>query len=134
MKKLLCVLLMVCLIPFAVLAETDLKSMSYDELIRLNQAVEREIMSRPEWKEVSVPGGVWRVGEDIPAGTYSIKTDKRSANFFVWKRAKDDYSDGGLVYNELIRKDEPYGKVTLTDGMVVECDAVIFAPPMTLGF
>ena len=64
MKKLFCLFLIVCLIPVFAAAETDLSSMSYAELVELSQQITKEIMSRPDWKQVEVPAGVWNIGTD----------------------------------------------------------------------
>ena len=74
MKKLFCLLLVVCVIPVFSWAETDLSSMSFDQLLDLRSALNAEIISRPEWKEVVVPAGTWIVGRDIPTGSYSVSS------------------------------------------------------------
>ena len=132
MKKLICILL-VCIIPVIAYAAVELSSMSYNDLLSLQKQIVAEIMSRPEWKEVTVPAGSWRVGEDIPAGTYSMRSD--FAGVTVWRREIDDYADNGLYYNEIIQRSGPCGKIILESGMLVELSAeVVFAPPLSLGF
>lgn len=92
-------------------------------------------MSRPEWKEVTVPSGNWKVGEDIPAGTYCIKVESESCYVSIWRKAIDDFSNDGFYYGEVIEIDNPCGKIELLDGMIVSLDnKVIFTPPITLGF
>ena len=61
MKRLIALIIaVVCMIPAAALAAgTDLASLSFDELLALRAALESEIVSRPEWKEVNVPAGTW---------------------------------------------------------------------------
>ena len=132
MKKLICIILILCL-PVIAVAETDLTSMSYDALVNLQRELTAEIMSRPEWKSVTVPAGTWLVGTDIPAGTDSISA--KFTGVQVWRRAIDDYSDNGLYYNEIIQESEPCGKIILTKGMVfVNSGEVVFSPPLSLGF
>ena len=137
MKKLVSfALVLVMLLSFSVaFAEVNLSELSYDELLILQKNLIKEIMSRPEWKEVSVPIGQWKVGVDIPAGTYSIKTNERSCLVCVWRNAVDDYSNGGLYYNEVISGDKPCGKIQLLDGMTITVNnPVIITPPTSLGF
>lgn len=136
MKKLFTLILIVCMMTAVASAETDLSGMSYDELIDLRQKVTAEIMSRPEWKEVEVPAGTWTVGRDIPAGAYCVKiSGSRMANVSVWKNAPKDYSNNGLIYNELISDGSPYGRMELQEGWIVEIGfPVIFTPPISLGF
>lgn len=74
MKKLLSILLLVCLlIPAAVAEDIDLSKLSFDELASLRDRCQMEMLSRSEWKEVQVPQGIWQVGKDIPAGDWIIK-------------------------------------------------------------
>ena len=71
MKKLFALLLLL-IIPASAIAEIDLSSMSYDELVALKDQINLAIWNSQEWQEVEVPQGVWLVGEDIPAGHWSI--------------------------------------------------------------
>lgn len=55
-------------------AETfDLSGMSYDELVALKNRINLAMWQSEEWQEVTVPQGVWVVGEDIPAGHWTVK-------------------------------------------------------------
>ena len=76
MKKLLSLLLMLALlIPVSANAVT-LSEMTFDELVALREKIAVELTKRPEWKEVTVPIGVWKVGEDIPEGHWVISAKK----------------------------------------------------------
>ena len=114
MKKLLCVLLIVCFLPVFALSE-DLSSMSYDELIDLHRQLVKEIMSRPEWKEVEVPAGKWIIGEDIPEGSYSVTPVKNSSVINVY--GNNSYGIPDLIY---LSDGETYGKLVLKDGMEID--------------
>ena len=132
MKKLFSVILLVCMIPVFAFA-ADLSDLSFDELIKLRDEINAEIVSRPEWKETEVPAGQWVVGEDIPAGTYSI-TCATHALVRVWKKAVNDYSNSGLLFNQAVKK-ETIGKISLEAGWIFDTSGVvIFAPPQSLGF
>ena len=63
--------LILALIPAAA-ADWDLSDFSFDDLIALRAQVQLEMMSRPDYEEVEVPLGVYKVGEDIPAGTWRV--------------------------------------------------------------
>lgn len=129
MKKLLCVLLIVCFLPVIALSE-DFSSMSYDELIELHRQLIKEIMSRPEWKEVEVPAGKWIIGEDIPEGSYSLTTVNDSSIVQVY--GTNNYGIPELIY---LQEGETYGKLILTAGMQIDISSpVIFAPVKGLGF
>lgn len=139
MKKLLSVILIAVLIlPAIALAEVDLSGMSYADLLALRSQVDRELVTRKEWKEVTVPAGEWTVGEDIPEGSYSIKdVDGKYTNVFVWGRAKEDYESGGglLVNSNVGYNGSSIGKVQLRKGnILVVSDPVILAPAQSLGF
>lgn len=141
MKKILAlvVLLAILATTAASAAEIDLAGMTFDELRELQQKVSAEIIKRPEWKEVVVPAGEWIVGEDIPAGSYSVKIHPTESSTYVkiWGHAIDDYSaGGGLVYDFIVKQERPvFGKVNLRAGYVVDIDEpVIFAPAVSLGF
>lgn len=76
MKRMLAVILTaVLLLSFVpAVADVDLSGMTIEELIVLKQQINYEISKRPEIKSVTVPIGVWKIGEDIPAGHWSITT------------------------------------------------------------
>lgn len=50
----------------------DLSGLSFDELVALKTKIDLAIWNSQEWQEVTVPQGVWVVGEDIPAGTWTV--------------------------------------------------------------
>lgn len=75
MKKILAFFLafaLVASIGAAAFAEVDLSGMSYDELVALKDQINLAIWNSAEWQEVTVPYGAWIVGEDIPAGKWTI--------------------------------------------------------------
>lgn len=53
-------------------SETGLSSMTYDELVMLKDRINIAIWNSQEWQEVEVPQGVWKIGEDIPVGHWTI--------------------------------------------------------------
>ncbi len=134
MKKIVCVLLcLVFLGSFAAADSVDLSGMSYDDLIALQKNLVTEIMSRPEWKKVTVPAGTWKVGEDIPAGTYGVSTDTILVTMSVYKNENKDFSD--LECMNVLSPEQSIGKLALQDGWVVELTGeVFFTPPVSLGF
>ena len=137
MKKICALVLALLLIQSAALA-ADLSGMSFDELLALRDQVQRELISRPEWKEVTVPPGEYTIGIDIPAGVYSISyAGKRPGNFRVWGAAVKDYkANGGLLINTSINKDDPLlARLVLKEGNVLETTtAILMTPYQGLGF
>jgi hypothetical protein len=73
MKKLIVFIVAVILLcPALASAEVDLSGMSFDELVSLRDQINYALMETEEWEEVTVPCGAWKVGEDIPAGKWTI--------------------------------------------------------------
>ena len=132
MKKLISFLLALILISGCACAE--LADLSFEELIETNRAIIKEIMSRPEWKEIKIPSGGWFVGEDIPAGSYSVAAQSHFCVMTVWKSDSQDIMKD-LVGEYPIYEDEPFGKVILQDGWYVTFSQnVILAPPKGIEF
>lgn len=73
MKKLLLALVLALSLPVFAQADVDLSGMSFDELVALNEQINLAIWNSQEWQEVTVPQGIWKVGEDIPEGHWTIK-------------------------------------------------------------
>ncbi len=130
MKKFLCLLLIALMITPGAIAETfDLSSLSFDQLRKLQQIVNQEIVSRPEWKEVTVPAGTWTVGEDIPEGSYSIRYNGMIVIIDI-----EDQNGNMILYNSLTNGGK-IGKVKLVKGYTGELSGKgIFAQAETLGF
>ena len=73
MKRFFCLLFVLVLLPVVSFADLpDLSGLSYDELVQLRDKINLAIWNSEEWQEVTVPIGVWVVGEDIPVGHWSI--------------------------------------------------------------
>ena len=107
MKKFLGFFLAVLLLlPVFASAEVDVKALSTEELLALRVSIVDELMARGEMKSANVPAGEYVVGDDIPAGSYSITTDQLLVTIVV-----GDY-DGMYV----VSPDSPVGKLTLKAG------------------
>ncbi|MEA4997998.1 MAG: hypothetical protein VB087_01280 [Candidatus Limiplasma sp.] len=108
MKRMLVLLLIVALfLPAMAYAEVDLTGMSYDELVALKGQIDLAIWASDEWQEVSVPVGVYTVGEDIPAGKWTIRAADASYITIKWG---DELSDSGvdLDYGDLYEYEALY--------------------------
>lgn len=73
MKKLAVVLVLLLALPVFAQADVDLSGMSFDDLVALREKIDLAIWNSQEWQEVTVPQGIWKVGEDIPVGHWTIK-------------------------------------------------------------
>ena len=141
MKKIISLFLVFVILsmPAALAEEIDVKKYSYKQLELIEKAIRHEMMTRPEWKRVTVPVGIWKVGDDIPAGTYSIRaTPEGITSVNLWRMAKDDYSSNGLILCESVIFDETdlIGKVIFEEGNVLEISGspVYLCPPVSLEF
>lgn len=75
-------------------AQIDLSTMSYEELVTLKNKINLAMWNSDEWEEVTVPQGVWIVGEDIPAEHWTIKAaDGAYANIKVCNKLDETKKD-----------------------------------------
>ena len=130
MKKLICILLLVCMTTFAAAETIDLSGLSFDELMALRDQLSAELISRPEWKEVVVPSGTWVVGKDIPVGEYSLSPGNGGGYIRIQRNGRSYISQG------IRDESDAFGKVELKTGDVIEIErgSIVFAPPVGLGF
>lgn len=160
MKKLFSLLLILALLvpSMAFAGGIDLSAFSFEELVQLRQQIARELTTRPEWKEVTVPQGIWLVGEDIPAGHWTITAADRGAPIlYIGKaleengREVDSFNSMMLGYYYKIELTSPQNimfdenkdissfDIELTDGLYIQIKyaSVIFSPftgKQSLGF
>lgn len=111
----------------------DLTAMSFEELIALRQEIDLLIFASDEYKNVSVPAGEYVIGEDIPAGTYTLDSDGM-AMISVYSDASKNIM--GMVAAHTVGNGETVGKIELKEGNVVEIQftSIIFKTYAGLGF
>ena len=125
---------------------SDLSELSFDQLIALKEQISKELTTRPEWKEVTVPQGVWKVGEDIPAGHWTISAYPGTASVLEFgtvldatKKEIDNYQSDFYYYISLQsperstfdeHSDISSDDILLTEGtyIIVAFGSVIFSP------
>ena len=144
MKKLLALVLSLalCLVGVAALAQDiDLSAMSFDELVTLRDQITTEITSRTEWKEVTVPPGMYEIGVDIPEGYWMITIEDGVATIQYGStpnESKTEIEYSGRTFNEVIGKNDPGYSIDMKDGNFVYIgrEPVIFTPYIrpSLGF
>ncbi len=88
----------------------DFSPYSNEELIVLETALQKEKLDRGIAKSANVPAGSYTIGEDIPAGDYSIELANGQAIGVVM------VNDGlGAMYS--LTSDNPtVGKISLSEG------------------
>ena len=111
MKRIASLFLILALfIPVAFAESINLDGLSYSELVNLKDRINLAIWESDEWQEVTVPQGVWIVGEDIPAGHWTVKcASEWRSTWIKWGEYLDPngeeiafkglYGDKHYVYN-----------------------------------
>lgn len=131
----------------------DLSKLSYDELVELKDQINLAIWNCQEWQEVEVPHGVWQVGKDIPAGTWTVTAgDECALMLELGEKLNSTGSgierDSSWEFWSLKSQNYKYFKpesdvesvtIELTDGLYICIDqgSVVFSPysgKPTLGF
>lgn len=110
----------------------DFSQYSFQELKDLQSAMNKALWASNGWQKVTVPAGVYIVGEDIPAGHWTI-SETNDSYFRVYKSMKDGDLTGLMYYSDL---NEPVN-IKLYDGNYVEIRdySIIFTPYTSgLGF
>lgn len=110
----------------------DFSRYSYEELLELQAALNKALWASDGWQNVSVPAGVYVVGEDIPAGHWTI-SEKNDAYFRVYGEMNNGELSNLLYDTDL---NEPVN-LKLYDGNYIEIRyfSVNFAPYVSgLGF
>lgn len=123
------------------LADVDLSGMSFDELVALRNQIDQAIWASDGWQEVTVPAGVYHIGEDIPAGKWTIRpADSQTAEVYYGVGLKNGGASIDDVYDvvQITSPDDAYAEYndvasvswTLEDGsyIKVESSSVVFTP------
>ncbi len=134
-------LMITLFVPVAISEDIDLSSYTWEELVELSAKINAELMSRPEFKEVIVPIGAYKVGEDIPAGKWTIYGHKNSGIIY-WGKELDEYgveiAKGKMIdyFTHWSEKDSITWNLVEGTYIVVTIDPVKFTPyiPQSLGF
>lgn len=153
MKRTLCIVLALVLvlsIAPAAFADVDLSGMSFDELVALKDQINLAIWNSADWQEVTVPQGVWKVGEDIPAGKWTIKAIPWGHSYIrIGSELKDAGTDVKSIASETVNdpdykyydatKDKTEWTVDLMDGQYIvvnygDCIFTPYAGKPSLGF
>lgn len=92
MRKILALVLILLSLVSVSFAEStfDLSGLSYDELVALKDKINLAMWQSEEWQEVEVPQGVYVVGEDIPAGKWTIKAADGVKVYVYWGDALNE--------------------------------------------
>lgn len=145
MKKLIILLMILIMLPVIALADPpDLSGMSFDELVQLKDQINLAMWNSQEWQQVTVPAGVWIVGEDIPAGMWEINAIGEDYLYCVYFDQLSEFGDGPAdgyacrvdMISTLKNKDGTWSDnmahvlyLDMKDGMYFQCShSVVFSP------
>lgn len=122
----------------------DFSGLSLAELAELQSRITLAMFETDEWQEVEVPQGVYKIGEDIPAGKWTIRAIDGGSAYVYWG---DVLSASGLSlsfsgdiyeYGNLYSKTSPSYRSTdrteitfdMQDGQyfIVDMGAAVFTP------
>ena len=102
MKKLVSLVVVLVLVSSVALATTvsfDFSGLSLAQLVEVQQQLTMAMWATEEWQEVEVPQGIWVVGEDIPAGTWTVKCADVGRDSYMMKECDlswgESLSDNG---------------------------------------
>lgn len=126
MKKLVALILAVLLLTGCALAEdwqAKLADYSLEELQAMAAAYDAEIIRRTK-ESFEVPTGTYIVGEDLPAGTYSVDYVNNSGILGLYDSQRALDTDDPYFF-EIVSKSERIGKVTLKAGDILTVDATV---------
>lgn len=125
-------ILMFCSVATA--ESIDLTSLSFEELIALRQEIDLLLFASDEYKNVPVPAGDYVIGEDIPAGVYTLECDGGYAMITVYSNASKDLMSMGACHS--VGGGETVGKIELKEGQIIEIEmgTITFKTYTGLGF
>ncbi len=150
MKRLITLILIIALaVPAAAAADLpDISGLTLDELVQLKDKINLAMWNSQDWQEVTVPVGVWTIGEDIPAGKWNLSVSpdsKKKTGHFIYCDLLDETgtTNGKLtelsfyVGQNINRKDNDDGKyptsldIEQTEGnyLIIEGAPFVFTPP-----
>lgn len=126
-------------ITFASAETFDISDLSFSELVVLKLKINLAIMQCDEWKQVTVHEGTYIVGEDIPAGDYTVTyTGSRQSNVYIYPSmqalSENDYIERHNMNPDF--ENATLGKLSLSNGQVItiQYGSVVFSPYIGLGF
>ncbi|MBR3795734.1 MAG: hypothetical protein IKK34_06865 [Clostridia bacterium] len=71
-------------------ADIDLSGMTYADLVSLKDQLNLAMWESQDWQEVIVPNGTWKIGEDIPAGYWTISSRSDRYNTIIYSNEMGD--------------------------------------------
>ena len=107
---------------------SDLQSMTTEQLLQIRMATQAELILRSKATEFEVPVGVYEIGVDIPAGSYTLEMiDKYSGDMATVYTHESEAARRRGGYDESYDMNRrtgvvSIGKIILYDGEIIEVD------------
>ena len=123
----------------SVSAQYDLSGFSYTDLQNIVAQAQKEMMTRPEFQSVEVPVGLYVVGREIPAGTWTLsRTGTRNPSVTTGTELsnQNEIMINLAYYSVWLNDDAPVQNITLEEGKYVQVEraAVVFSTPTGVSF
>lgn len=110
---------------------------SYDELLDLRKKIDAALWASDGWQNVAVPSGMYLVGDDIPAGRWTV-TAAGSGMVTVYKSIDEDGKGDGIVQYTPYMSAGDTANIDLYEGQYVKIEqlSTYFTPYVgaALGF
>ena len=118
-------------VPVTLSVSIQTADIPYENLLHIRNQLDEEILARGDWTSIEIPAGRWIVGEDIPAGFYSVTAV--NGKYTSFDLVAPDAYHSHTYYT--VEENGVVGKVELKDGMTLEIPRpLLFAAPKSLGF
>ena len=130
MKKLICLLLALCLLPAFVFAEYSEKT---DEEIKADfRSLVDEMISRGIWMSDVLPAGIYVVGVSIPVGSYELIPQKYGTIQMYSSIDALKNHEKRILFDQ-IYEGEPY-ILTLTEGVCFNLESTCAIKPLAFSW
>ncbi len=113
-------LLLVLLMMTSTASAVSIDTLSLDELMKLRVRIEARIIELSEDWSLRVPMGIYEVGKDIPAGTYSVESESENKADFKLGSSYEDAKSNRVFVSEYLSKNIVIGKIALFDGQFIK--------------
>ena len=110
MKKILALVIILLSLFTVSFAESsfNLSGLSYDKLVALKDQINLAMWNSAEWQEIEVPHGVYVIGEDIPAGKWTIKAADEIYATVYWGSRLNGAGTNISLYSEVYEGETIY--------------------------
>ena len=130
MKRIVCALLILCLIP--VVASAEYASMTDDELKTAFHEIMNEFLARGIWESDTIPAGFYIVGESVPAGSYQL-TPTKHGTIAIFPDMEHLTAYRGRTMYLIFEEGETF-VISLVDGMTIELDVTCAIRPVSFSW